>query len=82
MCLSIHHYCIILDVDSVLLSSAILLLTGATAEETLAVLSPQGFSVQPQGAGVLRVTPSGGMAPIAEFQEVLRSVAYSTTRQM
>ena len=75
-------YVLLLDVDSSLLSSAIILLSGATAEETLQVLSSQDFTVTSVSPGQLLITPPGVMASIAAFQEVLRSVAYFTTRQM
>lgn len=70
------------DVDTPLLSSAIIFLPGITPEETIEILDPLDFTVTRPMPSQITVTASDVMAPIEEFEQVLRSTVYSTTRQM
>ncbi len=69
------------DVDSSLLSSAIIFLPDMTQEETIQILNPLDFTISAEASRLI-VTANNVMAPIEEFEQVLQSTVYSTTRQM
>ena len=73
------------DVDTDLMSSAVVVLPvlpGVTEFETLVVLNPLDFTVSNVSAGQLVLQAPNLMATISDFETVLRSVAYSTTRAL
>lgn len=72
------------DLDSFSLSSAIILFSGLLSEvENITVTNPMDFTISTFGSlpNNIQIAASPS-APISSFQEVLRSVTYTTTRAL
>ena len=70
------------DVDSPMLSSAFIFFPGITSEESINVTNRLDFMVDTMDPSRIRLTARNVMAPIEDFEVVLRSIVYSTTREM